>query len=172
MDMAAMAGDVVPEIALLVGGVVVLLYALFAPRRWQSGAAVIAATAVVASATFAVRRLLGDDQRLTFTDSYAVDHLTDWAALFVWAATLVVIALSAPWFRTDPRHGEYYTLLLFSALGAILLAGSNDLIQLVVSLLLSSVTGYVLAAYPRRSRPASEAGFNTSCSARCPTPAC
>jgi NADH-quinone oxidoreductase subunit N len=159
MDMASMAGDVVPEIALLVGGVVVLLYALFAPRRRQSGAAIIAATAVVASATFALRRLLGDDQRLTFTDSYAIDHLTDWAALFVLAATLVVIALSAPWFRTDPRHGEYYTLLLFSALGAILLAGSNDLIQLVVSLLLSSVTGYVLAAYHRRSRPASEAGI-------------
>jgi NADH-quinone oxidoreductase subunit N len=44
-------------------------------------------------------------------------------------------------------------------LGAILLAGATDLIQLVLALLLSSVTGYVLAAYHRQSRSASEAGI-------------
>ena len=159
MDMGAMVGDVVPEIVLLVGGVVVLLYALFAPRRWQSGAAAIAASAAVLSAVLVTRRLVVTEQMLTFTDSYAIDHLTNWAVLFVLVATVAVIALSVAWFRQDPRHGEYYTLLLFSALGAIVLAGASDLIQLVLGLLLSSVTGYVLTAYHRRSRSSSEAGI-------------
>ena len=157
--MGAMVGDVLAELSLLLAGVVVLLYALFAPRRWQVGAAAIAATGTAVSAAFAIKRLTAEDQRLTFTDSYAVDHLTDWGLLTILVVTLAVIVLSAPWFASDPRHGEYYMLLLFSALGAALLAGASDLIQLTVSLLLSSGTGFVLAAYHRRSKSASEAGI-------------
>jgi NADH-quinone oxidoreductase subunit N len=157
--MGSMVADVVPEIALLVAGVVVLLFALFAPRRHQWVAGLLAAGGALTAAALAWIRLRADDQMVTFTGSYAVDHLTDWAVLLTCAATVVVITLSVPWFRTDPRHGEYYTLLLFSALGAILLAGATDLIQLVIALLLSSVTGYVLAAYHRQSRSASEAGI-------------
>ena len=40
------------------------------------------------------------------------------------AVTALTVALSVEWFRGDPRHGEYYTLLLLSALGAALLAGA------------------------------------------------
>lgn len=159
MDMAAMVGDIVPELALVITGVGVLLYALFAPRRWQWAAAPLAAAGVVVSAVLTLRRLTTGSQRLTFTDSYAVDQLTDWGMLLILVVTLTVIGLSAPWFLRDPRHGEYYTLLVFSALGAGLLAGASDLIQLSLSLLLSSVTGFVLAAYHRQSRVASEAGI-------------
>lgn len=157
--MAAMVGDVVPEIALVVTGVVVLLYALFAPRRLQWAAAPLAAGGVVVSAVLTLRRLTAGSQRLTFTDSYAIDQFTDWGVILILVATLAVIGLSAPWFLRDPRHGEYYTLLVFSALGAGLLAGASDLIQLALSLLLSSVTGFILAAYHRQSRAASEAGI-------------
>jgi hypothetical protein len=51
-----------------------------------------------------------------------------------------VIGLSVPWFRTDPRHGEYYTLILYGALGAVLLAGATDLKEFVVAMILQ-VTG-------------------------------
>ncbi|HEX7940618.1 MAG TPA: proton-conducting transporter membrane subunit, partial [Gemmatimonadaceae bacterium] len=71
----------------------------------------------------------------------------------------MVIALSVDWFATDPRHGEYYSLLLLSALGAVLLAGAADLMQLTLGVLLSSATGYVLTAYHRRSRRAAEAAL-------------
>ena len=74
-------------------------------------------------------------------------------------ATAAVIALSVPWFRSDRRSGEYYTLLLFSALGAVLLAGATDLKQFVASMLLSSATGFVLVAYHRASRASAEAGI-------------
>jgi hypothetical protein len=40
----------------------------------------------------------------------------------VLGVTAVAVGLSTEWFRTDPRGGEYYTLLLLSALGAIVLA--------------------------------------------------
>jgi NADH-quinone oxidoreductase subunit N len=158
MDMGALVGDVAPEIALVLGGIAVLLFALFAPRRLQSWAAAIAAATCCVSAVLAWVAL-DTPQQLTFTDSYAIDAVTSWARLIVVAATLATIALSAAWFRSDPRQGEYYTLLLFSSLGAILLAGATDLIQLILALLLSSVTGYVLVAYHRLSRVAAEAGI-------------
>jgi NADH-quinone oxidoreductase subunit N len=157
-DMAGWIRDVLPEISLVLGAILVLLVALFTPRARQGVTAIVAATTVVVSGVLVGARL-GSPTDLTFAGTYAVDGATDGAALIILAATLVVIALSPTWFRTDPRHGEYYTILLFSALGAILLAGASDLIELILALLLSSLTGYVLTAYHRRSRVASEAAM-------------
>ena len=158
MDLAPMAADVVPEIILVLGGVIILLYALFAPRRLQTGAALLALATVVAASAVSLTMLSGPE-RLTFTDTYARDHAAVWAKLVILVATAAVIGLSVPWFRRDPRHGEYYTLLLFSSLGAILLAGATDLKEFVMATVLSSATGFVLVAYHRRSSPASEAAI-------------
>lgn len=156
--MVAVVGDVLPEIALVVGGVVVLLYALFAPRRLQAGAAWLGIATLVVAAVPAVTMLWGPES-VTFFGTYARDGGAIWGKLIVLAATAVTIGLSVPWFRRDPRHGEYYTLLLFAALGAILLAGATDLKEFVVAMLLSSATGFVLSAYHRRSSPAAEAAI-------------
>ena len=134
MDMGAMVGDVIPELVLVIGGVIVLLYALAVP-------------------------MLDGQETYTFAETYARDLVAIWAKLIVLVATAAVIALSLPWFRTDPRGGEYYTLLLFSALGAVLLAGATDLKQFIASMLLSSATGFVLVAYHRASRASAEAGI-------------
>lgn len=155
-QMAGMAKDVVPELALLGGSVAVLLYALFAPRRLQRWAAALALLTLAATA-WATVAPGPSSQRMTFGDTYAVDGAALAAKLVVIVITAVVVALSMEWFEGDPRHGEYYALLLMSALGAILLAGAADLMELVLGMLLSSATGYVLTAYHRRSRRASEA---------------
>jgi len=151
-------GDVLPEIVLLVGAVIVLLFALFAPRRWQAWAAALALATLVAT-TLATGALLGGVQRLTFADSYAVDGIALWGKLVILGITAVTVALSVDWFADDPRRGEYYALLLLSALGAVLLAGAADLMEITLGVLLSSATGYVLVAYHRRSRRAGEAAM-------------
>ena len=151
-------GDLLPELVLTAGGVLVLLYALFAPRRWQPGAALLA-LGVALAAGIATAVMLPDPQRLTFAGTYAVDGVALWAKLLVLVVVIATIAFSVDWFRPDPRHGEYYTLLLFSGLGAILLAGASDLMEMTLAVLLSSVTGYVLAAYHRQSRAAGEAAI-------------
>lgn len=156
--MVAIVGDVLPEIALVLGGVVVLLYALLAGAERQVGAALLSllATAVATVLTIAV---LADPQMVTFFGTYARDGSALWGKLIVLAATAATIGLSIPWFRRDPRHGEYYTLLLFSSLGAVLLAGATDLKEFTVAMLLSSATGFVLSAYHRRSSPSAEAAI-------------
>ena len=151
-------GDVFPELALLGGSVIVLLYALFAPRHRQAWAALLAVVTLAAAGWLTIS-LSGSSQRLTFGGTYAVDGAALVEKLIILGVTEVIVALSVDWFRGDPRHGEYYALLLLSALGAVLLAGAADLMELVLAMLLSSATGYVLTAYHRRSRRASEAAI-------------
>src|SRR3546814_19538147 len=69
--------------------------------------------------------------------------------LFPYTTLFRSVLLTPGWFHSDRRHGEYYSVLLFSALGAMALAGAADLMQLVMAVLLSSVTGYTMAAYHR-----------------------
>ncbi|MBA3553217.1 MAG: NADH-quinone oxidoreductase subunit N [Gemmatimonadales bacterium] len=149
-------GDVLPELLLVGGGVVVLLFALFAPQRLQPRAGMLALATLGAAGVVIVLRL-EDPQTATFAGTYAVDGAAAWAKLIILGSTAAVVVLSLPWFRDDPRHGEYYTILLYSALGAVVLASATDLMELVLGVLLSSATGAVLAAYHRRSKAAAEA---------------
>jgi NADH-quinone oxidoreductase subunit N len=150
--------DVAPEIALVVGSVCILLFALIAPRRLQAWAAA-GALVTVAATTALTLHLAGTGQRLTFGDTYAVDGGAVAAKLIILGVTALVIGLSLEWFRGDARQAEYYSLILLSALGAVLLAGAADLMELVLGVLLSSATGYVLAAYHRTSRRSAEAAM-------------
>lgn len=151
-------GDLLPELIVLGGAVVGLLFALFAPRRHQAWAAALA-LATLAVAAISTAALLRSPERLTFAGTYAVDGVALWGKLVILATTAIVVALSVEWFAGDPRHGEYYTLLLLSALGAQLMAGAADLMQLTLAILLASSTGALLIAYHRRSRRAGEAAI-------------
>lgn len=150
-------GDVAPELVLLGGTVLVLLVALVVRRERQSWAA-WTALGVVGATTAVTLPMVGGAETLTFFDTYATDDTAVLAKLIVLAVTAVTILLSLEWMAADARSGEYYALLLFSALGAVVLAGAADLMELILGLLLSSVTGYVLAAYHRASPRATEAG--------------
>lgn len=151
-------GDILPELALIVGGVACLLWSLFAPRRLQRGSAVVALVALAVSGGLAAAQL-APGQSLTFHSTWAIDDVAAAARILIVAATAIVVALSVEWFRSDPRHGEYYTLLLFGALGAVVLASAADLMELILGVLLSSATGYVLAGYHRLSPRSGEAAI-------------
>lgn len=153
--------DIAPELLLLVGSIVVLVFALSAPRRIQCWAALIALMTLIATAatTIHLMWILHDVQRFTFANSYAIDGAALSGKLIIIGITAVVVGLSVEWFADDARQGEYYAILLMSALGAILLAGASDLMELALAVLLSSATGAVLIAYHRRSKRAGEAAI-------------
>lgn len=149
---------VVPELVLIIGAILVLLWSLFAPERRQDGAAWLALlTLAGATATTAVS--LRGGQALTFFDTYSVDDVAVWGRLLVLAVTALTILLSLPWLRPDPRRGEYYTLLLISCLGAVIMAAATDLMAILLGALMASITGYVMAAYHRASARSGEAGI-------------
>jgi NADH-quinone oxidoreductase subunit N len=150
-------GDLAPELSVLLTAVAVLLAAMALPQRLHGWCAVVAIAGLAVAAGFTVAQW--DATRMTFSGTFALDRATGWARLLILAMTAGVAALSPAWFATDRRHGEYYAVLLFSALGALAMAGAADLMQLVMGVLLSSVPGYVLAAYHRDWVISLEAGM-------------
>lgn len=148
-----------PEIVLVAGAAVIVLAALFTGRdRQWLGAPIALVTIAVAMVTLADLQASGV-QSVTFMGTWALDGATAWATHIILLSTALVVGLCPEWFRTDHRHGELYALLLLSALGAIMMAGAADLMELIVGTLLSAVTGYTLAAYHRRSPLSAEAGI-------------
>ncbi len=151
-------GDVIPEIALVVAAVAALLLASFVGQRRHGWCALVALVGLAVAAA-ATGLQAGAGARLTFRGSWALDGATAAARLAILAFAALVTALAPAWLREDRRHGEYYAVLLLSALGAILMAGAADTMELVVAVLLSSVTGFTLAAYHRGWALSVEAGM-------------
>lgn len=150
-------GDIAPEICLLLTAVAVLLAAMALPQPRHGWCAGLALAGLAVAALLTLR--LSGAERMAFSGTFALDAATAWARWLVLGLTAACVALSPRWFATDRRHGEVYAMLLFSALGALAMAGAADLMQLVLGVLLSSVTGYVLAAWHRDWAISLEAGM-------------
>jgi NADH-quinone oxidoreductase subunit N len=151
-------GDVGPEIALVLAAVAGILLSSFIShqRQWL---AIVPASVGIAVAAVLCSMQLGQAQQLSFSGTWALDGAAIWARLLILGSTAMVLPLIPDWLRTDRRHGEFYSLLLLSAAGAMLLAGAADLLALSIAILLSSITGYVLAAYHRDWSISVEAGM-------------
>jgi NADH-quinone oxidoreductase subunit N len=152
-------GHLGPELALVIGAIVVVLTAVFVPRRtqWVTWPIALAATGI--SAGFTIRLAQTTAQQLTFEGAWALDRATQGAELIIVTVTALVLLLGHEWMRTDPRAGEYPAVVLFAATGAMALAGAADTMEIVVGMLLVSAAGYTLAAYHRGSPASVEAGM-------------
>lgn len=149
---------VLPGLALVGGAVVALLASLWIPHRRQWVGALVALGAIGAALAAAARLQATVPAQLSFSGDWALDRITAAATFAIGGATALTVPLVPAWLRTDRRHGEHYAVLLFGAVGALVLAGAADAMELVVGMLLVSVTGYTLASYHRRSRASAEAG--------------
>lgn len=150
-------GDLAPEIAVIVAAALGLVLAMVLPHHRQGWGAPLALAGLAVAAVLVALQI--GRAELTFMGVWALDGASVWARLMILGATAFTVLLAPQWFRDDRRHGEYYPVLLLSAAGAMALAGSADLLQLVMGVLLSSVTGYTLAAYHRDWPISVEAGM-------------
>ncbi|MBI5564577.1 MAG: hypothetical protein HY870_06770, partial [Chloroflexi bacterium] len=156
---------VLPEILLLMLGFLVITADLFMRRQtnrrglaYLSIAGLLGVLVVIGLQTAplmggsapAVEPVLGGMVRVDLTVQL-------FRIMFVAAALLTcVISLD---FNPIKHNGEYYGLLLFSALGMGMMAASNDIIMLYVGLETTGIALYMLAGFMRDTRPSSEAGL-------------
>lgn len=150
-------GDAAAEITILLAAVGALLLAMFIPHRSQWLCSIVAFVGIAIAAGFCVTQI--GEALFTFSGVMVIDGASVWGRLLILASTAIVIPLVPLWLATDRRHGEYYAMLLFSTLGAMMLATAADLLQVVMAVLLSSVTGYTLAAWHRNWPISLEAGM-------------
>lgn len=146
-----------PEILLLAGAISALLAGSFLPRQKQWITRIVAVAALLASAAAAGAAMSGPDLAV-YEGSYTVDAGTSGARLVVVVSALLVIALGTDELRDTARESETYALILLASLGAVVLAGTSDLLVLAVAFLLASVPLYALIGI-NRSRGGAEAAM-------------
>ncbi|MBW4718668.1 NADH-quinone oxidoreductase subunit N [Saccharothrix obliqua] len=146
-----------PEILLAGAAVVGLLLGSHLPRRRQWLVAVLALVACVAG-TGATAVVWFRADMAVFGGSYVVDVATNATRVTVLVAVVLVLGLAVGPLRGARREAEFVVLVLLSALGAVLLAGADDLLLLAASYLLASIPLYALAGFAKDA-PGTEAAL-------------
>ena len=93
--------------------------------------------------------------------SFELLEMTPFVVLFdlVFMAVALIVVLASPRYVTRRHQGEYYSLLLLSTVGMMMVAASRDLITLFIGLELSSFCTYALAGFFKRRLDSTEAAM-------------
>jgi NADH-quinone oxidoreductase subunit N len=135
----------IPELTLAGFAIVVILLDLFIQRKgWL---VVVSIIGVVVAGGFTIA-LWGGNSQTIFNNMLAVDNFAlFFKLLFLIIAALIILA-SVDYVSKFARfQGEYYALVLLSALGMMLMAATAELISIYIALELTSISLYVLAGF-------------------------
>jgi NADH-quinone oxidoreductase subunit N len=103
---------------------------------------------------------LWGSQEAAFRETLLLDHFSlffTW--LFLGSAFVTILSSIRYLQETGIRSGEYYALILFSAVGMMLMAAANDLILFFLGFETMSIAVYVLTGMWRERAAASEAAM-------------
>src|SRR5688572_5728109 len=147
-----------PLIFLTIWACVLLLVDLFIPNERKGITALLSALGLALTLGFT---LLQIGQGITgFQGMVVLDGFSVFVNALLLVSGLLGIALAYGYVkRMGLERGEYYTLLLFSVTGMMLMAQAADLIVVFLALELLSIPLYVLAAFARPRVESEEAGI-------------
>ncbi|MEV0634479.1 NADH-quinone oxidoreductase subunit N [Streptomyces sp. NPDC050619] len=149
--------DLLPEVLLAASAVLGLLLGSWLPRARQWAVGLLAALACVAGIA-AASVAAAEPATTAFGEAFTVDPVTSTSRIVILGGTLLVLALSFGPLRGDPRESEFYVLLQLASLGALMMAGAQDLLLLAAAYLLASIPAYTLAGF-RKDGPGTEAAL-------------
>ena len=147
---------VLPQIILVAAAASLLLIEAFAPsqRRYFSELSLLA----VGAALWA--RLAFAPPGLVWNGMLRIDGLAAFVDTYILAALFLTVWMAGPYLRRhDHQNGEFYALVLFAAVGAMVMASAVDLLTIFLGLELLSIPLYVLIAFFRRHVVSLEAGL-------------
>ena len=147
-----------PLLVLAGTALLVLLLDLLPPRDRKDHLGAIGLLGVVAS-LFVTVAFWGSDER-AFGGMLVLDGYAQFFNLVILWAVGLVLLLSLDYVRRQGMEsGEFYILVLFAALGMMLMASAGDLIMVFLGLETMSISLYVLAGFFRNRIEAGEASM-------------
>lgn len=155
-----------PELALAISALVVLLAGAFFGESLQRR--LLPALAVFGTLAAAVATVSLWNRNLVFGPPanaiYVADNFSLFFKLIFLAGLVLTIFISRRFLhaREGDEHavtGEYYTLLMFSTLGMMMVAGARDLLVIFLGIETMSIALYVLAGFARRKLQSNEAAL-------------
>ncbi len=149
---------ILPILSLVAWALVLMLVDLWIPRGHKGIIALLSALGLVVSLVCTV--LLAGQKLTAFNGMVAVDGFALALDVLFIVSGLAAIALAYNWLkRTGLERAEYYTLLLFSISGMMLMAHAYDLIIVFLALELLSIPLYILAGFYRDRAESEEASL-------------
>ena len=147
-----------PFTFLTVWACVLLLVDLFIPKERKGITALLAAVGLALTLGFTLAQI--GTQQTGLQNMVVADGFSIFVNALLLVSGLLGIALAYGYVkRMGLERGEYYTLLLFSVTGMMLMAQAADLIIVFLALELLSIPLYVLAAFARPKIDSEEAGL-------------
>jgi NADH-quinone oxidoreductase subunit N len=147
---------ILPLIFLTIWACMLLLVDLFVKRKGIT--AFLAALGL--AITLGLTLIQVGMSQTSFSNMVIVDGFSTFVNALLLVSGLFGVALAYGYVRrTGIEHGEYYTLLMFSIVGMMLMAQAGDLIIVFLALELLSIPLYVLSAFARPRPESEEAGL-------------
>jgi NADH-quinone oxidoreductase subunit N len=147
---------IAPEISLLCFALFIILLDLFIEQK--KVLPIIAVMGALVSLVLVIM-LWGGQSTDAFSRMIAIDQFGLFFKLLILTSVILVIMASHRYvLKFEKLQGEYYALLMLSAIGLMLLVSSINLISIFVSLELSSISLYVLVSF-LKDKQSSEAGL-------------
>lgn len=144
-----------PIVLLSVFGIVLLFLGFL-----KSRAVLLPATLLFLLVTLAVNFLDWNKTYLYFNDMLRINNLAMVFTAIVLGSAFMVVALSGSFMESDEAQpAEYYGLILFSLVGAVMMIGFENLIMLFVGVEILSVAMYVLTGSDKRNLRSNEAAL-------------
>jgi NADH-quinone oxidoreductase subunit N len=150
--------QILPEVALSVFGIFILLLDTFLPKSKRPAATSIALTGIAVTTVFTLG-LVGEDGTF-FSGMIIVDDFSIFLRLtFLIIGALTILASSSYIAREGLAVGEFQALVLFAIVGMNLMAASNELIMIFLGLETLSVASYILLGIDRRDLKSNESAL-------------
>jgi len=155
-----------PIVLIAILGTVGVLIPIISIARKETGSnsfyAVIAFGALIASIGYVAYQLASDHvtQGILFSEDVLVDDT--FGGFFAIAMLIVAIFTTVGSFnymRNKNYPAVYYSLILLSTIGMVLIAYSTDLVMLIIAWELMSIPTYILAGYMKKDPSSNEAAL-------------
>lgn len=97
---------------------------------------------------------------IVFNSMFIADNYSLFFKIIFLSNALLTIFISVRYLKVEEIHfGEYYSLILFSTLGMMIMASAGDLIVLYLGLELMALSTYILAGFKRDDPRSNEAAL-------------
>src|SRR5258708_23272583 len=150
-----------PMVELTIFALGILLIDLWVPResKWVNALGAFVGVLFAAVCVWQIQSKLPRGAA-GFYNSLLVDRF----AIYFWylflAGAAIAILMSVHYLDVeDEHHGEYYALLLLSAVGMMCMAAGIDIVLIFIGLELMAISTYVLVGFFRRDRRSNEAAL-------------
>ncbi|MFN3480939.1 MAG: NADH-quinone oxidoreductase subunit N, partial [Thermodesulfovibrionales bacterium] len=146
-------GPMMPEITMLCLALFALVIDLIIKRK-----EVVAIIGIISAGI--VGYLLTGSSGEVFSGMFISDSYSLFFKLIFLFSLILSILLSIRYIRIEKvNFGEYYSLMLFSTLGMMIMASAGDLIVLYLGLELMALSTYILAGFIRHEKRSNEAAL-------------